>query len=333
MTRPLRIEYSNAYYHVMNRGRRRDDIFNTNEDRIAFLSLLNEIHQKFNVEIHAYCLMDNHYHLLLKTPLSNLQRAMRHLGSVYTQRFNRANNIDGALFRGRYKAKLIEKEGYFIRVSRYIHLNPVSACITKLPEEYEWSSCKEYLQSCTINKWLYCEETLSCFGGNNDELRISRYRDYLGEDIGDDLCQELDPDNGKAILGSDEFVEKMAKKIKAIEVEEIPEQKPVVEKIIPSMSLIENFILHYYKISSTDIRKSRQNLGNMPRQVAIYLMVKHTKKTHQEIANHFGNISRYAVSQAYYRILRFLDGDPLLANELLDIERKMRQNNVEFDLK
>ena len=98
--------------------------------RIVFLNLLSEIHRRYRVEIHCYCLMDNHYHLLIRTPLANLSRAMRHLDGIYTQRFNRQTRTDGPLFRGRYKSILVECDNYLLQLSRYIHLNPVQAKIS-----------------------------------------------------------------------------------------------------------------------------------------------------------------------------------------------------------
>src|SRR5438105_9383616 len=108
MARPLRIEYENAWYHVMNRGARSQSIFKNDSHRELFLALLQEIQQRFEVELHAYCLMSNHYHLLIRTPRANLGRAMRHLDGVYTQLYNKSLFIDGPLFRGRYKSCLID---------------------------------------------------------------------------------------------------------------------------------------------------------------------------------------------------------------------------------
>ena len=119
MSRPLRIEFPSAWYHVMNRGAGYRDIFNNDIHRMIFADLLSQITKMFQVEIHGVCLMDNHYHLLIKTPKGNLQRAMQHLNGVYTQRYNRLENSDGPLFRGRYKAILIEPDAYLLNVSRY----------------------------------------------------------------------------------------------------------------------------------------------------------------------------------------------------------------------
>lgn len=133
MPRPLRIHFPNAWYHVMNRGAGGQKIFKNNIHRTMFLELLEECHRMFNLKICAYCLMDNHYHLLVSTPDANLSRVMRHINGVYTQKFNRLLKIDGPLFRGRYKAQLVDDDCYQLIVSRYIHLNPVEAGLVNKP--------------------------------------------------------------------------------------------------------------------------------------------------------------------------------------------------------
>ncbi len=112
MARPLRINYPGAWYHVMNRGGGYRTIFNDDHQRCVFLELLADLNRMFRLEFHAYCLMDNHYHLLAHTPEGNLQRGMRHLNGVYTQRYNRIEKTDSPLFRGRYKAIVIEPDAY-----------------------------------------------------------------------------------------------------------------------------------------------------------------------------------------------------------------------------
>lgn len=159
MSRPLRIEYENAYYHVMNRGRDRQSIFYGDEYYEAFLATLAEAHDRFGVEIHAYCLIGNHYHLLLKTPEGNLQRVMRHVNGVYTQRYNRLKKTDGSLFRGRYKAILIDSDEYLLHLSRYIHKNPIEAGLVNHLVGYPWSSYPYYAGACPSSaKWLYTRE-------------------------------------------------------------------------------------------------------------------------------------------------------------------------------
>ena len=125
MPRPTRVQYPDAFYHVMNRGRGRQAIFHDEAYFRAFLDTLAESHERFDAIIHTYCLMTNHYHLLVQTPRANLDRIMRHINGIYTQRYNRLRKTDGPLFRGRYKAILVDADAYLLQLSRYIHRNPV----------------------------------------------------------------------------------------------------------------------------------------------------------------------------------------------------------------
>ena len=127
MARPLRIEFNGALYHITARGDKRADIFEDNEDREQFLNLLKEVCSRFNWQIHAYCLMDNHYHLLVETPEGNLSLGMRQLNGVYTQKFNRKHKRVGHVFQGRIKRIIVEKDAHLLELARYIVLNPVRA--------------------------------------------------------------------------------------------------------------------------------------------------------------------------------------------------------------
>ena len=124
MARPLRIEYEGAHYHVTTRGNERKAIFRDDLDRRKFIELIGGAVEQFDIRVHAYVLMDNHYHLLIETRRAALNRALRYLNGVYTQSFNRRHKRVGHLFQGRYKAILVEKESYLLELSRYIHLNP-----------------------------------------------------------------------------------------------------------------------------------------------------------------------------------------------------------------
>jgi len=127
MARPLRVEYESALYHVMARGNRREPIYEEDTDREHFLELLGESCRRFNWICYAYCLMGNHYHLMIETPDANLSKGMRHLNGVYTQAFNRCHRRVGHVFQGRYKAILVEADSYLMELSRYVVLNPVRA--------------------------------------------------------------------------------------------------------------------------------------------------------------------------------------------------------------
>ena len=138
MARPLRITYPGAFYHVTSRGNERKNVFKSKRDRVKFLEYLDSATKRYDAVIHAFCLMDNHYHLLLETPSGNLPQIMRHTNGAYTTYFNVKRERSGHLFQGRYKAILVDMDEYAKELSRYIHLNPVRAKMVKTPEEYEW---------------------------------------------------------------------------------------------------------------------------------------------------------------------------------------------------
>src|SRR4030042_35639 len=140
MARPLRIEFPGALYHVTARGNARQDIFLDDDDRLLFCSVLERVVSRFHLLLHAYCLMNNHYHLLVETPEGNLSKGMRQINGVYTQQLNRRYNRVGHVLQGRYKAILVDKDNYLLELSRYVVLNPVRAGLVKQPSRWAWSS-------------------------------------------------------------------------------------------------------------------------------------------------------------------------------------------------
>jgi REP element-mobilizing transposase RayT len=144
MARPLRIEYPDAWYHVMNRGRRSEKFFSDAQDYLMFTELLKETSDMWHIRIAAYCLMPNHDHMLVQTPEANISRSMCHLNGVYTQRYNRCHQCAGQLFRGRYKSILIDSDSYLLQAVRYIHRNSLRAGWVKRIDGYKWSSHKGY---------------------------------------------------------------------------------------------------------------------------------------------------------------------------------------------
>ena len=212
MSRPLRIEYPGAYYHVMNRAISRRDLFVEDKDRERFLALLGEISRHWKVEIFAYCLMDNHYHLLLQTPNAGLSRAMRHLDGIYTQRFNRAHHRDGPIFRGRYKAILIDAEEYFLSVVRYVHQNPVASGIVTDVDRYRWSSHRAYLGRERI-PWLSAESVLGMF---HSERRVAgrAYTRFIAEGLPQGHRDDLYEVWEQRYLGDERFVERLERQVR-----------------------------------------------------------------------------------------------------------------------
>ena len=140
MSRPLRLEFPNALYHITSRGDRLEDIYEDDVDRIEYLNIFSSVISQFNWVCYAYCLMSNHYHLLIQTPEGNLSKGMRQLNGIYTQSYNRRHRKTGHLFQGRYKAILVDQDSYLLELSRYIVLNPVKAGIVKRAGNWRWSS-------------------------------------------------------------------------------------------------------------------------------------------------------------------------------------------------
>jgi len=163
MSRALRVEFNGAFYHVTSRGNAQQDIYIESNDYLMFLDILGEVCQRYNWLIHSYCLMTNHYHLVIETPEGNLSLGMRQLNSVYTQRFNRKRGRCGHLFQGRFKSILVDSDKYYKTLIRYVMQNPVRAKIAKHPSDYSWSSYNPIIGKCIARKWLQVELVLKSF--------------------------------------------------------------------------------------------------------------------------------------------------------------------------
>ena len=206
MSRPLRIEFPGAIYHVTSRGNARKKIFLNDIDRKTFLDTLCWVAERFGWLCHAYCLMDNHYHLLIETPKPNLSLGMRQLNGVYTQRFNRLHKRVGHLFQGRFKAILVERDNYLLELCRYIVLNPVRAHMVISVDQYPWSSYLATVGEIPIPAGLTIDWLLSQFAKTRVVAR-KRYKAFVEEGVGKaSPWAEL---KGQVLLGSEQFIKKM----------------------------------------------------------------------------------------------------------------------------
>jgi len=210
MARSLRIEFPGALYHITSRGDGQECIYISDEDRNLFLNTLSEVCLKHQWVCYAYCLMDNHYHLLIETPAGNLSKGMQLLNGVYTQKFNRIHNRVGHVFQGRFKAILVDKNSYLLELSRYIILNPVRAKMVISPHEWKWSSYLATILKAPKPSWLYADKILCLFG--EDVFAASqKYQGFVTDGL---MSKSLWGDLKKQIyLGSDEFVNEILKKI------------------------------------------------------------------------------------------------------------------------
>lgn len=204
MTRPLRIEYAGALYHVTSRGDRREDIYLDDSDRMSWLAVLGETCQRFNWTVHAYCQMTSHYHLLVETIDGNLSRGMRQLNGVYTQRFNRRHCQVGHLFQGRYKAILVQHNRYLLELSRYVGLNPIRARMVDSLDTWPWSSYPAVNGTIETPDWLDTDWLLIQFGKKRRRAR-KQYLKFILE--GKALPSPFKATRYQLLLGDDEFVE------------------------------------------------------------------------------------------------------------------------------
>jgi putative transposase len=319
MSRSLRIEYKDAWYHVMNRGARKMDIFIEDKERWLFLELLNEIYNKYQIEIHAYCLMGNHYHLLIKTPLANLSRAMQYLNGIYVQRYNKMYKTDGPLFRGRFKAVILDVDNYLLRLTRYIHLNPVKANLTKRAGDYLWSSCPAYLGHIATPDWLQTKFVLTQFG---DKLQRQKYRLFLQEANDGELDTFFSKDKRHPVLGTEAFVTTVTEKyLYNSELSlEIPEQNFLLKKqFIELDDLIVN-VSRYYQVSIDKLNESIRGKFNKPRSVAIYLATRMSGEGLVNIADRFSINNYSGVSKVASKIGTMIKQDANLRKEVEEIK-------------
>ena len=206
MSRPLRIEYPGALYHVTARGNARSHIYRDDTDREDFLATLAGVVKRFGWVCHAYCLMGNHFHLLIETPKPNLSMGMRQLNGVYTQHFNRRHRRAGHLFQGRFKAILVERDSYLLELARYIVLNPVRAKMVKSAAHYPWSSYRATLGTAPAPKGLTINAVLDQFGNTRPTAR-KRYAEFV--QAGQGLASPWDQLQGQVLLGGPAFIQKM----------------------------------------------------------------------------------------------------------------------------
>jgi len=295
MSRPQRIIYENAYYHVMNRGAGRQNIFNDRIDRETFLQTLGDACHQFCIEVHAYCLMDNHYHLLIKTPQANLSRAMRHINGVYTQQYNREHQLDGALFRGRYKAILVDSDAYLLHLSKYIHINPLNARMVDCLEQYEWSSYLAYVDKVRTPVWLKRDEVYAQL--TQEEYKADHYQCFISnENLDKKLIKFYSQPSATPILGDDIFVNALTL-VKPSP--EVPRHAQAYRR--PSISAVISEVALEFgeEINALIAVKKGRGKKNTPRKMAIYIARKYGDHQLQALADmfglqHYGGIS-YAV--------------------------------------
>lgn len=319
MSRPLRIQYPDAWYHVMNRGRRGEEIFEGKKDYEAFIELLKDLVEDYKANIAAYCLMSNHYHLLIQTPEGNISRTMRHLNGVYTQRYNRFHHCDGQLFRGRYKCILIDADSYLLEVVRYIHRNPLEAGIVKDLSKYTWSSHSGYLSGSKKWDWLHKKYILSLFAKNKAES-IRRYKEFVSKETREEINQIFRRRNLPTVIGRASFVDKIKGRFFEKEThEEIPESK----SLAPDADRIIGEVCKFYDVTTNDLFISRRGHFNEPRNAAIYL-IRHLRCDKlKDVGKIFGINKNSSISSVDRRLKREMLKDKQIRKNVEALKLKL----------
>lgn len=291
MARSLRIEFEDAFYHILARGNERKNIFDNERDKEHFLELLGVVNIRFGAFLHSYVLMDNHYHLIVETPRGGLSRILHSLNTAYTVYFNKKHNRAGHLFQGRYKAILVEEDKYLLALSRYVHLNPVRAGLVTRPEKYFWSSYRAYMKAGNPESWLRTDLILGQLSADLNTAR-KRYKEFIFEGIKNSIGNPLQEAYRGLILGSSEFIARFADSLR--EEQEIPQSKGRRCSLSPEeiIGVIEQ-----------QLRKhSVSGMYDPVKAIGIYLCKKYLDLPNKEIAEFFGGIHYSAVTQAFKRL-------------------------------
>ena len=319
MSRPLRLSYEGACYHIVNRGNRREDIFFCDRDYELFLEKLAYYAEVYDVQIYSYCLMNNHFHIQLKTNLANISNFMKSFLTSFTISINRKYGKSGHLFQGRYNAKIIETELYKNKLSRYIHLNPIKIRahkdssleeVKKVLHDYKWSSFRSYIGICKKEKWLNRNHVLSSWGKDAKSKQYN-YREYVENGLLRNNNEDLTPSEITNIIGSDSFKDRIIKKYLISEnsyLEIDNREQPDLSKINSiTFEKIIDTVINHYDISEKEILL-KEKCHKEARKVAIYLSVEYCRRreTLTSLAKKF-NMKISGIKQVRSRFYDFLN--------------------------
>jgi REP element-mobilizing transposase RayT len=289
---------SRSVSHYQKRKRKEENL-PEDGDRVKFLKILGDYHDRYGILIHSYVLMDNHYHLTLETPRGNLLKVMHGINSGYTGYFNRKYGRSGHLFQGRYRGILVEKDTYLLSLSRYVHLNPVRGRAVERPEHYRWSSYLGYVGKGKESEWVEYAWVLSRFGKNKRRAK-RRYREYTEEGLKVKEKTPLRDLHGQVILGGEGFIGRIKGMLKGKPLSEgIVERKRLMEH--PSAMEVVSAVSEAFGINREEIM-DRGSRANTARKVAIYFCQRYTGLSNEAIGGIFGGIHYSTVSKVTTRV-------------------------------
>jgi putative transposase len=315
MARPLRIEYPGAFYHITARGNERKDIFRDDRDRERFLAYMETAVVRYKAVIHVYCLMNNHYHLIMSTPSGNLSQIVRHINGAYTVYFNKRHHRFGHLFQGRYKAILVDADEYAGELSRYIHLNPVRAGIANLPEGYHWTSYLYYIGKRKVPGWQTTDWLLRYFGKTTAKAQ-KEYRAFVEAKIGSSEENPLKEATASIILGGPDLIKGIKEKYLG---------NRARNRDVPAVAALTR--RNPQEIAER-VSKEFLDWPEHARKVTIYLSHRFSGAPLKEIGKQFG-IGESAVSQASRRFESTLPANARLRKKVNKVREKLSLCTVE----
>ena len=323
MARPLRIEGTGLWYHVMCRGNGGQHVFRDEKDCESFLTRLGTVALGFHVEIHAYALMGNHLHLFVRTREANLGRFMQRLLSGYTQWFNFRHTTCGHVFQGRYKALLVDKNAYGAEVSRYIHLNPARVGGTSRQalaqrqaalRDCRWSSYRAMIGIATAEEWLITKDTLARWGTGVREQQ-KNYATFVEQGLIENVRDPAEEARAQSILGHDRFMDRVRRLLHNRGGGDRESAVARRQLTAESVDAVVKRVARAYKVHPDDVRKARMGMGgNEARKVAMWLARERcgAVATVREIGKAMGGVSGSAVVAAHRRIRQRIARDKRL---------------------
>lgn len=316
MGREHRRDFEFAYHHVMNRTSAKRFVFEKERHRQTFFEVLEHVVKVDEIEVHAYCLMGNHFHLLMRTPRANLAQAMQRLGSMFTKRFNRLEQLDGPLFRARYKSRIVGHDSYLRQLCRYIHRNPVAAGLVKRPGDYAWSSYRAYALSERRPSWLSVTELPTFFPGPDPVTNMCKFIEDDEQTGEDHLNFE------KMLRGSAEECDIIPRR--CIDISKQQKNLPVVPA---NLDNIIKYVSKSYDVAKESLFICKPGAKNQARDVAITLVRQEACMATRDIAIAF-SISRTSVSSALSRIRKHLRYNINLEDDFRRLSAEIRCNQL-----
>ncbi|MCA1581273.1 MAG: transposase [Acidobacteria bacterium] len=313
MARPLRLDFPGAVHHVMARGHERGTVFRDDADRARWLELLGLVRDQAEWEVHAYCLMGNHYHLLVETPEAGLSAGLHDLNSRFAQWFNRRHRRRGHLFEGRFRGILVQKDAHLLELARYVVLNPVRAGVASGAGDWRWSSYRATAGLAPKPDWLSVDWTLGQLASSRKVARAA-YRRFVAEGKG--VPSPLDEVQRQAYLGDEAFLKEVVRRLgEQQRSDEIPlrDRRPAG----PSLDRIRGAVAKEWGVPAADLSRNR---GAEPKIAAIYLSRRLTRMKVFEVGEAFG-----VRSARVSNVIRQVEEDPRsrLAVRIRRVERRL----------